>query len=57
LKDSPMELNEEQFKQAEADFRRLQKDQQLPPLMELKLAFLKALIAKAPEAHDIGERL
>jgi|JI8StandDraft_1071087.scaffolds.fasta_scaffold1587523_1 hypothetical protein len=52
-----MELNEEQFKQAEADFRRLQKDQQLPPLMELKLAFLKALIAKAPEAHDIGERL
>lgn len=46
-----MQIDEERFKQAEADFRRLQKDQQLPPLMELKLAFLKALIAEAPEAN------
>ena len=45
------------FKQAEVDFRKLQKDQQLPPLMELKLALLKALISNAPEIHDIAERL
>lgn len=49
-----MKEEEITFKQAQADFRRLQKDHQLPPLMELKLALLKALVTKAPETHDIA---
>jgi hypothetical protein len=35
-------------KQAMADLRRLQRDKQLPPLMELKLAYLQALVTHAP---------
>lgn len=47
----------DELKQAQADFRRLQKDQQLPPLMQLKLAFLQALLNEAHNSNDFGEKL
>lgn len=47
----------DELKQAQADFRRLQKDQQLPPLMQLKLAFLQALLNEVHNSNDFGEKL
>jgi len=45
---------QEEFNQAEADLRRLRRDKQLPPLMELKLAYLEALLTDSQTKHDVG---